>query len=312
MHTHRPIILTDHIPLNLVILSVWFNMMLHRMYDVQYELFITNWIIYRTLYCKLDLSSNRSLTPTLLDFWRKVYKYMLKLSLWGAGTKSGIASLISIFLTHTLLRKCHNCNINTTESQCTVTPPHFCVASRQGKILLTILTSWYLTNILLHWINGSVSKWILNDYWQHDTSPSFNTSLSVNQTLPESEVFSAICSCALQPLRLWSDDVCHVQEADNWSSCCHWSGALLPTCLPALCFIVRQPSPKLRLKLTCASDQMACQSLACVCLKVVKVCWSDSISVMSFFLLSCPRSLAVRALSSCTFSQKWWNKHVKY
>lgn len=77
-------------------------------------------------------------------------------------------------------------------------------------------------------------------------------------------------------------------------------------------FIVRQPSPKLRLKLTCASDQMACQSLACVCLKVVKVCWSDSISVMSFFLLSCPRSPAVRALSSCTFSQKWWNKHVKY
>lgn len=102
------------------------------------------------------------------------------------------------------------------------------------------------------------------------------------------------------------------RRPNNWSSCCHWSGALLPTCLPVLRFIFQQPSPELRLKLTSTWDQMACQSLTCVCLKLVKVFWSDSIHVMLFFYLSCPRRPAVRAPPSCIVSEIYWHKLVKF
>lgn len=88
------------------------------------------------------------------------------------------------------------------------------------------------------------------------------------------------------------------RRPSNWSSCCHWSGALPPACLSVLDFIARQPSPTLRLKPAHGWDQKTCQILTCMhitCQSFLK--WFDPY----YYILTNEKLNSLRV--KCPFSQ---------
>lgn len=136
--------------------------------------------------------------------------------------------------------------------------------------------------------------------------PGCHTDFSMPET-GSLQPFAHVLSSPIRPQPVWPDNVCHVQEAQQLVLVCHWSAALLPTCLPALGFISWQPSPNLSLKLTPTWDQTACQILTCVYFKLDK----ESLNPRStIFKLSCTcESSFLQYIQVCRMHR---NRHVTF
>lgn len=125
--------------------------------------------------------------------------------------------------------------------------------------------------------------------------PYIHSMYRYNQNVMTSRIFCYIlCPSVAPPELRTSQPFAHVlsgpaggglmmrvmcRRPNIWPSCCHWSGPLLPTCLPSLRFISRQPSPKLRLQCSWL-DQTDCRWLTGVCGKPVSGFWSDFIHII--------------------------------